>query len=72
MNAPLTEGAETSTTIRDPRNWAKDCRARAELETDPEARSAFNQLAEEFETVATEIEGLVNTFDVLVARKTRP
>jgi hypothetical protein len=56
-------------TIRDPREWAENCRARAELETDPEARSAFNQLAEEFEAVATEIEGLVNTFDVLVDRR---
>jgi len=70
MNAPLTGGVESSTAARDPRDWARDCRARAGLETDPEARSAFNQLAEEFEALAIEIEGLVNTFDVLVARKT--
>jgi hypothetical protein len=72
MNALVVEGMEANPAMRDPRDWAKDCRALAAVETDLEAQSAFNQLAEEFEAVAMEIEGLANTFDVLVGRKARP
>jgi hypothetical protein len=34
-----------------------------------EAQDAFKQLAEEFEAAASEIEGLVSTFQALLSRK---
>ena len=55
MNALVVEGMEANPAMRDPRDWAKDCRALAAVETDLEAQSAFNQLAEEFEAVALKL-----------------
>jgi hypothetical protein len=56
--------------IRDPRVWAADCRIQANFATEPEAQAAFVQLAEEFEFASSEIDGLVNTYEALVRRKT--
>jgi hypothetical protein len=55
--------------VRDPLEWAADCSTRAVSETEPEARDAYAQLAEEFESVSTEIEGLISTFEALARRK---
>ena len=64
--------AEMDTTkglIRDPLEWAADCQARAAFDTEMEAQDAFKQLAEEFEAAASEIEGLISTFQALLSRK---
>jgi hypothetical protein len=55
--------------VRDPMAWAAECSTHASLETEPEARDAYVQLAEEFESVSTEIEGLISTFEALARRK---
>jgi hypothetical protein len=54
---------------RDLLAWAVDCSTRASTETEPEARAAYAQLAEEFESVSAEIEGLISTFEALARRK---
>jgi hypothetical protein len=55
--------------VRDPLAWAADCSTYASSETEPEARDAYAQLAEEFESVSAEIEGLISTFEALTKRK---
>jgi hypothetical protein len=55
--------------VRNPLAWAADCSTHARLETEPEARDAYAQLAQEFESVSAEIEGLVSTFEALARRK---
>ena len=55
--------------VRDPLSWAADCSMRASSETEPEARDAYAQLAQEFESVSAEIEGLISTFEALASRK---
>jgi hypothetical protein len=55
--------------VRDPLIWAADCSRQASRETEPEARDAYAQLAEEFESVSTEMEGLISTFEALAGRK---
>jgi hypothetical protein len=55
--------------VRDPLAWAAECSIRAGVETEPEARDAYEQLAQEFESVSTEIEGLISTFEALTVRK---
>lgn len=55
--------------VRDPLSWAADCSARASSETEPEARDAYAQLAQEFESISAEIEGLIGTFEALAKRK---
>lgn len=55
--------------VRDPLAWAAECSAYACTETEPEARDAFAQLAQEFVSVSTEIEGLVSTLEALTNRK---
>ena len=57
--------------VRDPLEWAADCCASAGFETEPEARDAYAQLAEEFESMAAEMEGLISTFEALMNRKRR-
>jgi hypothetical protein len=57
--------------VPDPLAWAAECSARAIAETEPEARDAYAQLAEEFTSVSTEIEGLINTFEALARRNRR-
>jgi hypothetical protein len=59
----------TSGYVRDPLAWAIECSTYASRETEPEARDAFAQLAEEFESVSAEIEGLISTFEALAQRK---
>jgi hypothetical protein len=54
--------------IRDPREWAADCRAQAESDIEVEAKDAFKHLAKEFEAAAMEIDGLVSTFEALARR----
>jgi hypothetical protein len=56
--------------IRDPLAWAADCEAQAKRDIEQAAQDAFRQLAEEFRAAATEIEGLVSTFEALIRRKT--
>jgi hypothetical protein len=56
---------------RDPLDWAVECSTYAVTETEPEARDAYVQLAQEFESVATEIEGLISTFEALTQRRQR-
>ena len=55
--------------VRDPLAWAAECSNYARNETEPEARDAFMQLAQEFESVSAEIEGLVSTLEALASRK---
>lgn len=55
-----------------PLAWAQRCRSRAMTEVNAEARAALIQMAEEFEFIATEIEGLVSGFEALVKRPTPP
>lgn len=55
--------------VRDPMAWAAECSAYASLETEPQARDAYAQLAEEFESVSTELEGLISTFAALGRRR---
>ena len=55
--------------IQGPLAWAADSRACANCEHDPEAKAAFEQVADEFEAASAEIEGLVDTFKALVTRK---
>ena len=55
--------------IRDPLDWAADCRARALMDIEPEAQAAFNQLAEEFQSAASEIEGLIGAVEALCKRE---
>jgi hypothetical protein len=55
--------------VRDPLEWAADCTIHADTETEPEARDAYAQLAQEFASVAAEIEGLISTFEALTRRK---
>jgi hypothetical protein len=57
--------------VRDALVWAAECSIHASSETEPEARDAYAQLAEEFESVSTEIEGLISTFEALTSRKRR-
>jgi hypothetical protein len=57
--------------IRNPLAWAADCSAEAGTETDPQAREAYAQLAEEFAMVSSEMEGLISTFEALARRKRR-
>jgi hypothetical protein len=59
----------TERLVRDPLAWAAECSICAGVETEPEARDAFAQLAQEFESVSTEIEGLISTFEALSGRK---
>jgi hypothetical protein len=58
--------------VRDPLVWAADCSRQASHETEPEARDAYAQLAEEFESVSAEMEGLISTFEALSRRKRSP
>lgn len=55
--------------IRDPLEWAADCQTQAGFDIEPEAQAAFRQLAEEFKSAASEIEGLVSTVEVLMKRR---
>jgi hypothetical protein len=55
--------------VRDPLAWAADCSAHASSEDEPEARDAYEQLAQEFESAWAELEGLVGTFEALIQRK---
>jgi ferric-dicitrate binding protein FerR (iron transport regulator) len=55
--------------VRDPLAWAADCSAQASSEDEPEARDAYEQLAQEFESAWAEMEGLVGTFEALSQRK---
>lgn len=55
--------------VRNPLAWAADCSTHASSETEPEARDAYAQLAEEFASVSAEIEGLISTFEALTSRK---
>ena len=55
--------------VKDPLAWAADCSTQAIAETEPDARDAYAQLAQEFESVSTEIEGLISTFEALANRK---
>jgi hypothetical protein len=55
--------------VRDPLAWALDCSTHASFETEPEARDAYAQLAEEFESVSSEMEGLISTFEALAKRE---
>ncbi|WP_428532501.1 hypothetical protein [Rhodopila sp.] len=55
--------------VRDPLAWAAECTTHASSETEPEARDAFAQLAQEFESISAEIEGLISTFEALTGRK---
>ena len=57
--------------VRDPMAWAADCWLQASQDMEPEAQAAFAQLASEFEAIATEIEGLISTFEALTSRPTR-
>jgi len=57
--------------VRDPLAWAADCSIEAGTETDPQAREAYAQLAEEFAMVSSEMEGLISTFEALARRKRR-
>jgi hypothetical protein len=60
---------ETTGFVRNPLVWAADCCKLAVSETEPEARDAYTQLAEEFAGVWTEMEGLIGTFEALSTRK---
>lgn len=55
--------------VRDPLAWAADCATCASTETEPEARDAYQQLAQEFKSVSSEIEGLISTFEALAGRR---
>ena len=55
--------------VRNPLVWAADCCTHASCETEPEARDAYAQLAEEFASVWSEMEGLIGTFEALTRRK---
>jgi hypothetical protein len=55
--------------VRNPLAWAADCSIHASYETEPEARDAYAQLAEEFESISEEIEGLISTFEALASRR---
>lgn len=48
---------------------ATACLAAADQETDPEAKAAFLQLAEEFKCLTQEIEGLIRTCEALTSRR---
>ncbi len=65
MDLPL----NTDGFVRDPLAWAAECSLQASSETEPEARDAYAQLAQEFESVSAEIEGLIGTFEALTTRK---
>jgi hypothetical protein len=43
--------------------WAERCRSRASLEVGSDAKAALLQLAEEFEAITVEVEGLVCGFE---------
>jgi hypothetical protein len=58
--------------IRNPREWAADCEAQVGFDIEPEARAAFQQLAEEFEAAASEIDGLIAAFEALSKRRRAP
>ena len=55
--------------VRDPLSWAAECSTHAVTETEAEARDAYVQLAQEFESVSTEMEGLISTLEALMKRK---
>lgn len=55
--------------IRDPLAWAEDCRAQAGFDIEPDAKSAFVQMAEEFEALSTELDALVEGYESLLRRK---
>jgi hypothetical protein len=55
--------------VRDPLAWAANCSVHANSEDDPEARDAYKQLAQEFQSAWAEMEGLVGTFEALTQRK---
>ena len=48
---------------------ATACLAAADRETDPEAKAAFLQLAEEFQGLAQETEGLISTYDAKISQR---
>jgi len=56
-------------TVAEMTAWAATCRTAAESETDPDAKAAYQGLAAEFEAVEAEIEGLVESFETLKARR---
>lgn len=58
----------TSDWARNPRAWAADCRAQAEMAVEADAQAAFRQLADEFEDAASEIDGLVSGYEALLRR----
>jgi hypothetical protein len=62
-------GEASNGSVRDPLAWAADCSARASSENEPEARDAYEQLAQEFQSAWAELEGLVGTFEALTQRK---
>jgi hypothetical protein len=49
--------------------WAEKCRSAADGEDDPEAKQAYQELAREFEAVVTEIDGLLEAFEAIQARR---
>jgi hypothetical protein len=58
----------TKCLIRNPLEWAADCRAQAESLKEVEAKDSFKHLAQEFEATATEIDGLISSFEALARR----
>jgi len=54
---------------KSPLEWAADCHTAAENETDIQTKSALQQLATEFETLAQEIEGLISSFGALTDKQ---
>jgi hypothetical protein len=55
--------------IKDPQTWATDCSRQAVLDIDPEAQAAYAQLAEEFDALSAELEGLISGFEALSKRR---
>jgi hypothetical protein len=49
--------------------WISACLEKADRDPQPEAKAAFRQLAEEFQLLTEEIEGLISTFEALSRRK---
>ena len=63
---------ETTSTASELIAWAAPCRAAAEPEPNADAEAAYQALAGEFEAVESEIEGLVDSFEALKARRVGP
>ncbi len=52
--------------------WAAECRSAAKAEANTDARTAYAELAVEFEAVGTEIEGLLASLESLKAHAQDP